>query len=388
MPVQSILRSVYRLVIFLFCCLASLAQAEDELLQAAAAQARGEYRIAAEAYARALTNGYDSAELRSNYGVALHLAGEDVKALEQFRIALHRKPGLVAAYLFAGLCLLHLARPHEAVPLLERASAADTSGIAPLLALGQAYVSIRDFRRANNAYLEATQRDPRSAQAWYGVGITRRSLAESLLRDATRHGKTKPEEATELLRNALDSLNRAVALDPDAVQAHLMLAESLRDSGKYVEAIPEYETAIRLRPEMTAGYLGLATTYWKYGPQEKLTQPLERALNLSPKDPEANSIMGNVLVRQGDYARAKPYLETALAGNSDLAETRVSLAKIQLAENRPERAIAELQRVLAEDTDGNYHFLYYRALKQAGHAKEAEHALQEFNRLRSLAAKP
>src|SRR5436190_20481368 len=91
------------------------------------------------------------------------------------------KPGLVAANLFAGLCLLHLARPHEAVPLLERARAADTSGVAPLLALGQAYVSIRDFHRANNAYLEATRRDPRSAQAWYGVGITRRSLAEALL---------------------------------------------------------------------------------------------------------------------------------------------------------------------------------------------------------------
>ena len=140
--------------------------------------------------------------------------------------------------------------------MLERARAADTSGVAPLLALGQAYVSIRDFHRANNAYLEATRRDPRSAQAWYGVGITRRSLAEALLRDASRQGKPKPSEAAKLLRNALDSLNRAVALDPDAVQAHLMLAESLRDSGKYVEAIPEYETAIRLRPEMAAGYLG------------------------------------------------------------------------------------------------------------------------------------
>src|SRR5437879_9310590 len=155
-----------------------------------------------------------------------------------------------------------------------------------------------------------------------------------------------------------------------------------------LHAIPKHLSALLSMTEKTAGYLGLATTYWKYGPQEKLTQPLEPALKLSPKDPEANSIMGNVLVRQGDYARAKPYLETALAGNSDLAETRVSLAKIQLAENRPERALAELQRVLAEDTDGNYHFLYYRALKQAGHAKEAEHALQEFNRLRSLAAKP
>ena len=91
LPVQSILRSVCRLVIFLCCCLAALAQAEDDLRQAAAAQERGEYRIAAEAYARALTTGYDSAELRSNYGMALYLAGEDVKALEQFRIALHRK---------------------------------------------------------------------------------------------------------------------------------------------------------------------------------------------------------------------------------------------------------------------------------------------------------
>ena len=169
------------------------------------------------------------------------------------------------------------------------------------MSLGRAYAALRDFKSANDAYVEAAKRDRNSAEAWYGVGITDRSLAESEA-ESCGAGKTGAQtpETRALLDDAYKALRRAAELDPQSARVHLILGESLRDSGKLVEAIPEYEAAIRLEPRMEAGYLGLATTYWKQGEWEEAMPPLRRALELFPRDAEAHAIMADLLFRQND----------------------------------------------------------------------------------------
>jgi tetratricopeptide (TPR) repeat protein len=368
-------------------CLGLRARQEDYAGEIRAAQAEGRYGVAAGLYRKLIAAGTNSPEIRSNYGMMLQLAGKSREAVEQFRIALRANSNLVAANLFNGLAEVDLGQAKQAIPYLERASQLDEARPEPELALGKAYVALREFKNANQAYREATKRDGNSAEAWYGVGITDRSLAEEKLNHTTRRGEAHAPEAQALLDDAYNALKRAVELDPQSARVHLILGESLRDSGKLVEAIPEYESAIRLEPRMEAGYLGLATTYWKQGEWQDAMRPLRQALELSPRDAEAHAILADLLFRQNNAQGAAGQAAVALAGNPKLALPRVVMARIDLANKEPDKAAAELEQVSQLDPDGTYHYLLWRAYKLAKKPGLAQAALAEFHRLRDAVDK-
>jgi tetratricopeptide (TPR) repeat protein len=369
-------------------CSGMRAEQKDYADEIRAAQEHGRYGIAAELYRKLIDSGTDSPEIRSNYGVMLQLAGKSRAATEQFRVALHANPNLAAANLFNGLAELDLGRTKQAIPYLERAVQLDQVRPEPELALGRAYAALRDFKSANDAYLKAAKRDRNSAEAWYGVGITDRSLAEAELNHGARSGRVQTPETRTLLDDAYKALRRAAELDPQSARVHLILGESIRDSGKLVQAIPEYETAIRLEPQMEAGYLGLATTYWTQGEWEEAMPPLQRALELAPHDAEAHAMMADLLFRQNDPKGAGQQAAFAISGNPKLALPRVVLARIDLANKEPVKAAAELEQVAELDPDGSYHFLLWRAYKMAKKPEQAEAALAEFHRRRDAIDKP
>ncbi|MEO8661677.1 MAG: tetratricopeptide repeat protein, partial [Bryobacteraceae bacterium] len=352
---------------------------QDIADQIRAAQSTADYPRAAKLYAELIASGEDSAEIRSNYGAMLYFAGRDREALEQLRLALKGNPKLTAPNLLAGMSLTRMGQWKDAVPYLERARLQQPSSTAPLLALGKAYVGLRDYRRAREAYVTATEMDSSNGEAWYGAGITARSLADAVLKKNREAGA----ESAELLRDSMKALTRAVELDPASPHGHLILAESLRDSGKFAEALAEYETVLRLSPKDAAANLGLATTYWKTGDPEKAVPHLEVVLAALPEDTEANGIMANVLVRRGDFSKALPFAQKALARNPDLAQVRFSLAKIYMEQGHTENAVRELGKIAAIDPDGTYHFLLARALRSLGRGAEAEEALAKFRQLRA-----
>ena len=355
--------------------------------QIRSAQAAGNYAQAAQLYGQLVLAGVDTPEVRSNYGLMLHLSGNNREALEQFHLALRSEPDLPAANLFAGLSEFDLGEPKAALPYLKKAQELDPSHAAPLLALGKAYVALAEYRQANDAYTKVAALDSHLAEAWYGVGVTDRSMAEEILNQAARSGKITDKAATQdarhLLDAALEALNRAVQLEPNSARTHLLMAESLSDSRKLAEAAAEYRAALNLNPHLDAAYLGLASTYWKQRQFDQALPLLKRVLQKSPNDAESNGMLADILEHNGDYAGAQHYAEIALTSNPHLIETRVVLARVYIAKQQPKLAIAELRQVISADPDGSYHFLLYRAYRDAGDEQAAQTALAEFKRLRS-----
>jgi tetratricopeptide (TPR) repeat protein len=350
------------------------------------AQGAANYAEAARLYGQLIVAGTDSPEIRSNYGIMLHLAGRNREAIEQFRIALHRSPALAGANLFAGLSELDLGDAKAALPYLQCARQSDPTHPGPFLALGKAYVATRNYAAANEAYSKAAALDGTLAEAWYGLGVTDRSLAEHLLNQASRSGKANEEsvkpKVQKLLDDAMEALTRAVQLDPASARTHLLMAESFSDSAKMAEAIPEYQTALKLDPNLNAAYLGLASVYWKNRQFDQAMPFLKRVLEKTPRDAEANGMLADILQHDGKDTEARRHAEIALAGNPDLIETRVVLARVYLSKQQPKLAVAELQKVLSADPDGSYHFLLYRAYRAAGDERSARKAMAEFQQLR------
>jgi Tfp pilus assembly protein PilF len=377
---------VRRLAVLVLAAAGIGASETDVASQIRSAQASGDYDRAAKLYEQLIASGEDTPEIRSNCGIMLHLAGKNEEALVQFRNALRRNPALVSANLFGGEAEFASGHPRQALPLLEKARVLAPGDPAPLLMLGKVQLALRDFAPANQNYSKAAALDPTLAEAWYGVGITSRSLADQKLNHAIRAGNPAPEEARTLLDQSLAALKRAVELDPNSARSHLIMAESLSDSGNLTEAVREYQTAVKLDPRMEAAYLGLATTYWKQRQFDDALPALKRVLASSPRDPEANGIMADILEHNGEYERARKYAQTALAGNPDLIETHLVLARIDLATAHPDRAVLDLEGVLGADRGGAYHYLLYRAYKQLGKEQEANAAFREFEERRKLGA--
>ncbi len=350
------------------------------------AQSSGNYAKAASLYLQLISTGTDTPEIRSNCGVMLHLAGKDRDAMAQFRVALRKNPQLAGANLFAGVSEFELGELEAALPYLKKAEELDPTGPAPLLALGKIYVAQRKYARAKEVYAKATSLDAHLAEAWYGLGVTDRSLVDEILNRAARAGTAK-ESATEqsvqhLLDGAVEALTRAAELDPNSARTHLLMAESLAEAGKPAEAVPEYQAAMKLDPGLDAAYLGLASEYWKQHQFDQALPWLKRLLVKSPTDAEANAMMADILEHSGEYDNAEQYAEKALSGNPNLIQTRVVLARIYLAKQQPTLAVSELKKVIAADPDGSYHFLLYRAYRQAGDEQAATKAMTEFQQLR------
>jgi tetratricopeptide (TPR) repeat protein len=138
-------------------------------------------------------------------------------------------PADPAAAARRGLALYDQGRFAEAAAAFEESlSRAEDAGTRTNLAN-----ALRRLGRSDEAfdeYLRALQRDPRVAQAWYGLG--------NLLRDDRRD-----------LHSAVDAWRRAIEADPRYAEAHANLGAALLDLGDAAGAAAELEAALSLAPE-------------------------------------------------------------------------------------------------------------------------------------------
>ncbi len=250
-------------------------------------------------------------------------AGEPALALplaRQAREALPRGEAGARAAALAGLALLELGRPHEAVGPLTAALAEPAAGPAPALALalGQA---LHEVGRSAEAlpHLEAAGRDGPPATA----GRARR-LEASALRAA---GRTA--EAVVRLERLLGG-----AGEEEAPALALELASALRRVGREAEAVGRYRALVLERPERPEAAAALADLErWRGagGPVSPLTAEdhLERAGHLVARAlPAAGLAEVAQAERRLDEAEAAPTTTpTATPATVALAQAQAPAAR-------------------------------------------------------------
>jgi TolB-like protein/Flp pilus assembly protein TadD len=121
-----------------------------------------------------------------------------------------------------------------------------------------------------------------AAQSWLAIALTARVL-DFMAGTA----------ATDIVR-AQDLAERALAASPRSPLAHFARGQVLRAQHRYNDAILEYETAIALNRNWANAYSHLGWCKCMTGSIEELIPAQERAIRLSPRDPQIGLFNGRI----------------------------------------------------------------------------------------------
>jgi tetratricopeptide (TPR) repeat protein len=352
------------------------------------AERRGDFKTAISTFEQLIRNGTDTPDLRNNLGIAYFQLNRYQEALAQFRRALTSNPASLPANLFSGLSLLKLGRAVEAQLLLQKALRLHPGDTQITLALAQASLGAKKIILARDQYQEAAQLQPDNAEAWYGVGITDRVLAEEESQRA-RNARTASNQAAlgrarSLLHDSEQAIAKATQLDPSSVRSHMIFGEALRIAERYPEAVREYEAATVQAPNEAAVWAGLAVAYSAAGDDEKALHAGKRALELDARDAGIMALIAGTCLRQGNTSEAETYAQRALA-LEPVSAAHVVLGKVYAGRHEYAKALPELKAAAPEDADGSINYLLATTLRQLGNTSEAAVAMQRYRTLHARA---
>jgi adenylate cyclase len=192
------------------------------------------------------------------------------------------------------------------------------------------------FAEAISLLEHALVLDPQSIEA--------QSLLAGSLVSRVMSGLT--DSAGEDIARAEGLVGQALAASPRHAYTHLVKARVLRAQNRWEQAVPEYETALALNRNLLGGLLGLAWCRLLNGALDEVIPLAERAIRLSPRDPEIASryhLIGIVHLLQSRTDEAILWLERGRSAMPTVPFHHSWLASAYALKGETERAAAELE---------------------------------------------
>jgi tetratricopeptide (TPR) repeat protein len=223
--------------------------------------------------------------------------------------------------------------------------------------LGESQFSLGQFEMAADALGAALAEQPKNAEALYWLVRTYNALADHCF--------------TQLM-----------ARFPDSWRTHQLWAETYHLQQADKDAIQEYQTAIRLRPQDFELHRALGELYLASNSLEEARKELESASALNPGDARGLYLVGNWYIAERQPQQAIPYLERSLRFDPGLLEAHAALGKAYLRTSQAALAAPELEKATALDHYGDLHYLLYEAYRDLGKKDLAQTALAQSQELR------
>lgn len=328
-------------------------------------QQKGQYRSAIIQLKNALQKNANQPQIRLQLAQNYLKIGDGASAEKELKRAkeLGAEPSQVLPLL--GEAYFQQRKFKEMLAELNAGKEASPKLQATLLGLqGTAHLGLGDNAKAQEKFNAALKLDANSEEAW--LGQTRAALLQKDSNAATQVDelvKRFPQSADawilkgELHRlrsefpSGAEAFQKALALEPENVNALLGEAIMLIAQKKYEEGGKHVETVLRLVPRHpVANYLkGLAAFQQsKFAPAE---EALQQTLAVAPNYVPAHLLLGAIQYSKGNLEEAADSLKRFLAASPEHLPARKLYAATQLRLKQPDRAIETIDVALKQNSN-------------------------------------
>lgn len=319
--------------------LAGCAWAQGDPLAQKAAQAKqlmGAERFgeAAAVYGELVTALPANTGLRMNYGMALHMAGEDAKAIPELERVIKANPATPPALLMLGGSYLRTQQPGKALGVLEKFFAYEPNHLPALQMLVDAALQQNQATRALPYLQKLAQLDPKNPAVYYELG---RSCELAAQETFAQLEKKFPESGVHFAliaesrskanqgRAAFFFYRKALEKSPELRGIRTAVAEIYRQSGEPSWAIAEEAAEAKLPKlncamktaecEYAAGRYASAwqlakvgstpaSYYWRVRSLNQMAREAFETLTSLPESPEAFRFVAETQRDQGRLAES------------------------------------------------------------------------------------
>jgi tetratricopeptide (TPR) repeat protein len=225
---------------------------------------------------------------------------------------------------------------------------------------------------------EAIKRDPAFAPAYLGLAAAHANLGTVFV------GAPAEQERTKILSSA----RKALQLDSQLAEAHVLLAVVSQERWQWSDAEAEYKRALDLKPNDAAAHLGFAGWLSCQGRADEAVAWVQRGRELDPIAVSGADV-GGILFMARRYDEASRELRSILAMEPNDLSALWELGFVFIGEGKPEEAIPFLEKaaLVSSRSPGSIEVLA-TAYARAGRRPEALHLVSELKRRRQKAYVP
>jgi tetratricopeptide (TPR) repeat protein len=220
----------------------------------------------------------DSADALYMLGFVLHRENRPAESLASYTQAAAITRPTADDLKIVGRNYILLADYADAIKWLEKAATLDEANQDVWYYLGRAYYTKARFLEARKAFLKILELDPRNVRAENNLGLIFESNGE-------------PAAAIEAYRRAIAWQEQTLR---PSEQPYVNLGNLLMEQGQTKEAIEPLEKAVALAPNNAFCRLTLGVYYRKVGQMEGAQRELERATQLEPDNAVAHYQLGRL----------------------------------------------------------------------------------------------
>jgi TolB-like protein/Tfp pilus assembly protein PilF len=185
-------------------------------------------------------------------------------------------------------------------------------------------------------FKHAIEMDPTFAPAYAGLAAASDELGTVVI--GAPPGETRA--------NAISAVRKALELEPDLVNAHIVLANLQQEQWHWAAAEAEYRRALELSPNNADAHVGLASWLMCHGRTDEALAWARRGRELDPVT-VSGAYIGWTLFLSHRYDEAIRELRSALAVQPDDTDALLYLGFALVANNQPQDAIPALEKSIS-----------------------------------------
>ncbi|MBX2890462.1 MAG: tetratricopeptide repeat protein [Saprospiraceae bacterium] len=127
---------------------------------------------------------------------------------------------------------------------------------------------------------------------------------------------------------------------------HCATATAAFKSTDWPTAIEHYKSEVAAHPDNDIAWVGMSLSYLNLGELEESKKAAERAIEITPDDPQANNLIGMYWMNKNDAAKAKSQFELALRKESNNPMAWYYLAIIARSQQDNQTALKNLMNAI------------------------------------------